>query len=234
MATACSRAGRQAGEVALVAISKTVPLERLRLAQAAGHDRLGENRVQEAAAKAPSLGPAEWHLVGHLQQNKAARAVELFDVVESVDSIDLARRLDRLVADRGARSGGRLPVYLQVNVDADPAKAGFAPDELALALPAMLDLPHLDVRGLMTVGWLTAGGPQARPTFVRLRELSARLRSEDERLGAGLSMGMSDDYEIAIEEGSTLVRVGRALFGERPLATGVAAEESGAPSQGRA
>jgi pyridoxal phosphate enzyme (YggS family) len=230
----CSRAGRSRGDVALVAISKTVPLERLRLAQAAGHDRLGENRVQEAAAKVPSLGPAEWHLVGHLQQNKASRAVELFDVIESVDSVDLARRLDRLVADRGARSGGRLPVYLQVNVDADPAKAGFSPAQLSGDLEAMLGLADLDVRGLMTVGWLTAGGPQARATFIRLRELSDRLRAQDDRLGPGLSMGMSDDYELAIEEGSTLVRVGRALFGERSPATGVATGSRGTAAGGPA
>ncbi len=233
MAVACARAGRAVGSVTLVAISKTVSVERLRLAQAAGHDRLGENRVQEAAAKVPHLGPAEWHLVGHLQQNKAARAVELFDVIESVDSVDLARRLDRLVASGGRRSGSRLPVYLQVNVDADPAKAGFSPDELALALPGILDLPQLDVRGLMTVGWLTAGGPQARLTFVRLRELSLQLQAQDERLGAGLSMGMSDDYEIAIEEGSTLVRVGRALFGDRPPPTGSATQAPSVPAERR-
>ena len=194
-----------------MAVSKTVPPDRLRLALLAGHDRLGENRVQEAAAKIPQVGPAEWHLVGHLQGNKAAHAVELFDVIESVDSVELATRLDRLVGERG----GRLPVYLQVNVDADPAKAGFDADALERQLGDLLALPHLEVRGLMTVGWLTAGGPEAGPTFARLRELATRLRGGDPRLGAGLSMGMSDDYEVAIEEGSTLVRIGRALFGER-------------------
>ena len=198
-----------------MAVSKTVPAERLRLALAAGHERLGENRVQEAAGKVPLLGPAEWHLVGHLQRNKAARALELFDVVESVDSLELATRLDRLVDEQGARGGGRLPIYLQVNVDADPAKAGFSADGLRRDLEALSGLAHVEVRGLMTVGWLTAGGPGARLTFIRLRELSERLRAQDHRLGAGLSMGMSDDYEAAIEEGSTLVRVGRALFGER-------------------
>ena len=182
----------------------------------AGHDRLGENRVQEAAAKITQLGPAEWHLVGHLQKNKAARAVELFDAIESVDSAALATRLDRIVGERGARGGGRLPIYLQVNVDADPAKAGFVPDDLERELDGVLGLPRLEVRGLMTVGWLTTGSTEARPTFSRLRELSVRLRAIDERLGPGLSMGMTDDYEVAIEEGSTLVRVGRALFGERP------------------
>ena len=200
----------------LVAISKTVPVERLRLAQAAGHDLLGENRVQEAAGKIPLLAPAGWHLVGHLQKNKAAKAVELFDAIESVDSVALATRLARLVGERGSRAGERLPVYLQVNVDDDPAKAGFSAATLDRELAAVLDLPQLDVRGLMTVGWLTGGGTAARPTFARLRELSGRLCAADDRLGPGLSMGMTDDYEVAIEEGSTLVRVGRALFGERP------------------
>ena len=216
MAAACVRAGRDRGSVELVAISKTVPVERLRLAQAAGYETLGENRVQEAADKIPVLGPARWHLVGHLQKNKAARAVELFDVIESVDSAALAARLDRLVGERHARAGERLPVYLQVNVDADPAKAGFAPDALERELEAILQRTRLEVRGLMTVGFFTGGGDEARPTFARLRELSDRLRAADDRLGGGLSMGMTDDFEVAIEEGSTLVRVGRALFGERP------------------
>lgn len=213
---ACARSGRPAEAVTLVAISKTVPVERLRLAQAAGHDVLGENRVQEAAAKIPLLGPSQWHLVGHLQKNKAARAIELFDVIESVDSVALAARLDRLVGERGSRAGGPLPIYLQVNVDADPAKAGFAPADLERDLADVLALPDVEVRGLMTVGWMTAGAAEARPTFARLRALSERLRATEPRLGAGLSMGMTDDYEAAIEEGSTVVRVGRALFGERP------------------
>jgi pyridoxal phosphate enzyme (YggS family) len=202
-----------------VAVSKTVSLERLRLAVAAGHDRLGENRVQEATSKAPQVPGVEWHLVGPLQANKAARAIELFDVIESVDSLALARRLDRLMVEEGgpaSRAEARLPVYLQVNVDADPAKAGFTPEGLESELGELLDLAGLEIRGLMTVGWLSGGGEAARPTFARLRALSEQARSADARLGAGLSMGMSDDFEVAIEEGSTLVRVGRALFGSRP------------------
>ena len=216
MAAACSRAGRRPDAVTLVAVSKTVPVPRLRLAQAAGYATLGENRVQEAAEKIPALGPSSWHLVGHLQKNKAARAIELFHVIESVDSTALATRLDRLAGERGTRSGGQLPVFLQVNVDEDPAKEGFDPASLERELAIVLGLPHLRVEGLMTVGLLTGGGETARPTFARLRQLSVRLRAADERLGPGLSMGMTDDYEVAIEEGSTLVRVGRALFGERP------------------
>ena len=155
--------------------------------------------------------------MGHLQKNKAARAVELFDVVEAVDSLALALRLDRLVAEKRGE-GSRLPIYLQVNVDGDPAKQGFGAEALDRELPEMLATAQLDVRGLMTVGWLQPDTESTRPTFIKLRELSERLRARHTGLGAGLSMGMSDDYGIAIEEGSTLVRVGRALFGERPTA----------------
>jgi pyridoxal phosphate enzyme (YggS family) len=214
---ACARAARDPGTVQLVAISKTVPLEVLLAAPAAGLHVLGENRVQEAADKVPGLPAVEWHLVGHLQGNKAGRAIELFSVIQSVDSVALAERLARLAAERGRE---RLPVYLQVNVDADPAKAGFDPTALEAALPDLLSLPSLEVRGLMTVGLLVDDPEAARPTFVRLRALSERLRGAHPGLGAGLSMGMSDDFEVAIEEGSTLVRVGRAIFGERPPVAG--------------
>ncbi len=216
IAAACARAGRAPGDVTLVAISKTVPVERLVAAVAAGLDLLGENRVQEAVAKAPLVPGARWHLVGPLQSNKARRAVETFDAIESLDSIVLAGRLDRVVAE--VRPDRPLPVLIQVNVDADPAKAGFAPHALEAALPELLELGSLDVRGLMTIGRLVGNPEEARPTFAALRELSARLRSREPRLGAELSMGMSDDFAIAVEEGATIVRVGRALFGERPHA----------------
>lgn len=210
---ACARAGRDPSGVQLVAISKTVPLEVLRHAQAAGLHGLGENRVQEAADKVPSLPDVEWHLVGRLQGNKAGKALELFSVIQSVDSVELAARLSRLAVERGR---DRVPVYLQVNVDVDPAKAGFQAPDLDATLEAIAALPALDVRGLMTVGLLVDAPEQARPTFVRLRSLSEELRGRHPGLGHGLSMGMSDDFEIAVEEGSTLVRVGRAIFGERP------------------
>jgi PLP dependent protein len=199
----------------LVAVSKTVTPERLRAAVAAGLSILGENRVQEAEAKAPLLPGALWHLIGPLQSNKARRAVELFDVIESVDSVDLARRLDRLAAEVGLGDGG-LGVYLQVNVDRDGSKSGFLPEELEAGLAELGRLSNLRLLGLMTVGRLVGPADAARPTFVRLRELSMRLRSRVEGLGAGLSMGMSGDYEMAVEEGATLVRVGQALFGSRP------------------
>lgn len=194
-----------------MAVTKGIPAERLGEAVAAGLGLLGENRVQEAADKIGHVEGARWHLVGHLQSNKARRAVELFDAIHSVDSVDLARRLDRLAAEVGRR----LLVYLQVNVDLDPAKSGFRPDELRRDLGAILDLASLDPLGLMTVGALAPDPESARPTFRQLAGLSAELRSRDQRLGPGLSMGMTDDFEVAIEEGSTCVRIGRAIFGER-------------------
>ena len=213
IARAAARAGRDPVSVALVAVSKTVPADRLRAAVAAGHDVLGENRVQEAAAKVPLVPGPRWHLVGPLQANKARRAVELFDVLEAIDSVELAGRLDRIGAE--VRPGRPLPILLEVNVDADPGKAGFTPASVAEALPVLLALAHLEVRGLMTIGRLAATPDEARSTFRRLRELATRLRAAHPRLGPELSMGMSDDFEIAVEEGATIVRVGRALFGER-------------------
>jgi hypothetical protein len=201
--------------VTLLAVSKTVPPERLVEALAAGQQLFAENRVQEAEPKVARVPGARWHLVGHLQSNKVRRALELFEVIASVDSLELAGRLDRLAGELGRE---RVPVYLQVNVDADPAKEGFAPERLEADLPVMADLPRLELLGLMTVGRLMTDPEDARPTFVRLRELSGRLRLAEPRLGAGLSMGMSDDFEVAVEEGTTLVRVGRAIFGERPPA----------------
>jgi pyridoxal phosphate enzyme (YggS family) len=192
-------------------------VERLVAAVAAGLTILGENRVQEGEAKAALVGGATWHLVGPLQSNKAKRALATFAVIESVDSVELAERLDRLAAE--VRPGERVPVLLEVNVDGDAAKAGFDPEVLDGAMSRLADLRHLELRGLMTVGRLVEQPEDARPTFIALRELSERLRatggSSGSALGPALSMGMSDDYPIAIEEGATIVRVGRALFGER-------------------
>ena len=213
IADACARAGRGPGDVTLVAVSKTVAAEALRDAVAAGLSLLGENRVQEGVAKAPEVPGARWHLVGPLQSNKARRALEVFEAIESVDSVDLARRLDRLAAE--IHPGRRYPVLLEVNVDGDPAKAGFAPADLAPALDQIAELPGLDVRGLMTIGRLVERADDARPTFRALRETSDRLRAAGAPLGGELSMGMTDDFEVAVEEGATIVRVGRALFGER-------------------
>jgi len=223
IAEAAARRGRDAREVEVVAITKTVAADRIREAIAAGFRTLGENRVQERQAKvaeidAVSTYPAgeqpRWHLVGPLQSNKARRSIELLDVIETIDSIDLARRLDRIATE--LRPERPMPVLLQVNVDDDPAKAGFAPADLERALDEIVALPGLSVDGLMTVGRLAPEPEQARPTFVALRELSERLRGRQPKLGGALSMGMTDDFEVAVEEGATHVRIGRAIFGARP------------------
>ena len=192
-----------------------MPVERLRGAQAAGLTRFAENRVQEAENKAPLLPGVSWELVGRLQSNKVARAVELFDSIHSVDSLELAQRIARLASSFGRRP---YPVYLQVNVDADEAKAGFTAVQVAEQAAQLAAIDGLSIVGLMTVGRLVADAEAARPTFRVLRELSERVRAEVPAIGAGLSMGMSDDFEVAVEEGATVVRLGRVLFGERPPA----------------
>ena len=214
IADACRRADRDPATVTLLAVSKTVAAERLRAAVAAGITVLGENRVQEAAGKVAEVPGARWQLVGPLQSNKARRALKTFETIQSIDSVDLAGRIDRLVPE--VRPGARYPVLVQVNVDLDPAKHGFQPADVAAALPVLLALPNLEIRGLMTVGRLTGDPAIARGTFRDLRALSAQLRGQWPGLGPELSMGMTDDFELAIEEGATIVRVGRALFGERP------------------
>jgi PLP dependent protein len=193
-----------------------VPADRIAAALSFGLTAFGENRVQEAETKAAAVPAARWELVGRLQSNKAARALAVFDVIHSVDSVDLARRLDRLAA-QSARPA-RLPVYLEVNVDADAAKAGFAPADLAVNLAELVSLDRLELRGLMTVGRLVARPEEARSTFAALRRLAEGLRAQYAGLGDGLSMGMSADFEVAVEAGSTVVRVGSAIFGARPPA----------------
>lgn len=216
IAAACERVGRSPADVTLVAVSKTVDAARLRDAVAAGLTLLGENRVQEGATKAAEVPGARWQLVGPLQSNKARRALEVYEVIQSVESVALAERLDRLAREvRGAGPANRYPILLQVNVDDDPAKAGFQPDTLPGALERLAGLDALEVRGLMTIGRLVESAEAARPTFVALRALSQRLRASGATLGSALSMGMTDDFEVAIEEGATIVRIGRAIFGER-------------------
>jgi len=211
---ACVRVGRDPAEVTLVAVSKTVPAEALRDAKAAGIDLFGENRVQEGVAKAAEVPGARWQLVGPLQSNKARRALEVFESIQSVDSVELGERLARLAGE--VRPGSSYPILLQVNVDDDPAKAGFPVDAVAGAADRLAGLGSLEVRGLMTIGRLVADPEAARRTFRRLRGLSEDLRASGSTLGAALSMGMTDDFEVAVEEGATLVRVGRAIFGDRP------------------
>ena len=213
IAAAAERAGRDPEAVRLVAVSKTVAPERVAEALAAGVTDLGENRVQEAVAKRPQLPEGvRWHMVGHLQTNKAARAAATFAVVHSVDSV----RLAQVLAARRPEGLGELEVLLEVELTGLPGHTGFAPEALGGAVEAIGGLDGLRLRGLMTMAPPVADGEQARPAFARLR----RLRDEVEQRGGvalpELSMGMSDDYEVAVEEGATVVRLGRAIFGERP------------------
>ncbi len=207
IARACGRAGRSPDDVLLVAVSKTVEAERIRLAVAAGISALGENRVQEAREKIETLGrPVPWHLIGSLQTNKAKEAARLFDWIHSVDRVELARELSR----RARALDRTLDILIQVNLGEEPQKAGVTPGELKALLDAVTGLESLRIRGLMAIPPAVGTPEAARPFFRRLREL---------RDGAGLehlSMGMSADFEVAIEEGATLVRVGTAIFGPRP------------------
>jgi hypothetical protein len=213
IARAALRAGRDPGSVALVGVVKTVPEDLIRAAAALGLRDLGESRVQEAEGHVRAVGreAARWHMVGHLQRNKAGRALELFDRVHGVDSPELAEALSR----RAVAVGRRLPVLVEVNVSGEATKFGVAPEQLMGVLERVAALPGLALDGLMTVGAPAAEAEEARPGFARLRAL----RDAGERaLGLGLpelSMGMSGDFEVAVEEGATLVRVGTALFGER-------------------
>ena len=213
IATAAVRSGRLPGAVTLIAVVKSVAIEAVREAVAAGVTDLGENRVQEADAKIAGLGSgsARWHMVGPLQRNKAGRAVELFDRIQSVSDLDLAERLSR----RALAAGRVLPVLVQVNVSGETTKHGIEPDRLEPLLHGMLELPGIRVDGLMSIGRPVADANEARPEFVRTRELRAAAeRAVGVRLPE-LSMGMSGDFETAIEEGSTMVRLGTVLFGPR-------------------
>jgi PLP dependent protein len=209
IAAACARAGLQPGRVRIVAASKTQPAAAILEAIAAGVDAIGENRVQEAVEKRPRVGvPVPWHLIGPLQRNKAKFALELFDVVETVDRAELADRLEALLVP----ASRVLPVFLEVNIGGEPQKAGVLP-ALAAALAAHLAerCPHLRLAGVMAVPPYHPDPERSRPHFARLRELAALLAPE----GLEISMGMSEDYEVAVEEGATIVRLGRVLFGER-------------------
>jgi PLP dependent protein len=211
---ATRRAGRDPASVTLVAVSKTVSLDRLRGIEAVGITDLGENRVQEAAAKIEALGSAfHWHLIGQLQRNKARRAVALFDLIHSVDSLELASTLHRHAQSVGKRQR----VLFQVNVVGEESKGGFSVAGMREAAAGLAQLPFLQPEGLMTIAPLGANEHQLRAVFGSLRDLHSELAAcFDQYAWHHLSMGMTDDFEIAVEEGATLVRIGRALFGERP------------------
>jgi PLP dependent protein len=215
IATACRRAERDPQDVRLVAVSKTVPPERIRLAYEAGLRDFGENRVQEAAAKRPALSDltATWHLIGHLQSNKARPARELFHWVHSVDSLRLAEKLHHVAAC----SDDRLPVLLEVNLGGEATKSGASESEIVPLVEQIALLETLEVRGLMVIPPFFEDPEQARPFFRRLRQLAREVeaRGVPNTSMQELSMGMSHDFEVAIEEGATIVRVGTALFGAR-------------------
>jgi PLP dependent protein len=219
MASAAKRAGRASEDLQLIAVSKTHPPEFLREAIAAGATDLGENRVQEAERKIGEVGreAARWHLIGHLQSNKARRAVELFDVIHSVDSIGLARKLDRACQDLQRND---LPLLIQVDLGHEATKSGVDENDLPQLIEVVVSCERLSLIGLMTVPPLFDDPELTRPFFVQLRELRDRYSSRGafrKRRGE-LSMGMTHDFEVAIEEGATMVRVGTAIFGERAKA----------------
>ena len=221
IAAACRRANRSPEEITLVAVTKTVAPERIRIAWEAGVRDFGENRVQEAAEKIPllhDLAP-RWHMIGHVQSNKAKPVVDLFAMVQSVDSAEIAERLSR----RALVVGRTLSILLEMNVGQEASKFGFdvSPaewDRTSAAIGSIVALPGLSVQGLMTVAPTATSPEQARPYFRKLRLLRDRLRSLWPQVSwVHLSMGMSDDFEVAIEEGATIVRLGRAIFGPRPV-----------------
>ena len=232
IAAACQRSGRSTAEITLVAVTKTVSAEAIRSACQLGVTDMGENRVQEARDKMPLLRdlPLRWHMIGHLQSNKAGQAVDLFQCVHSVDSVEIAEHLSRRAAGRGRK----LAVLLEINIAAEESKFGFrvasrlslqdalvagegGADRLLAAVQRIANLPGLDVQGLMTVAPLAPNPEPARPHFRNLRLLRDQLlHALPQRAWPHLSMGMSDDFEVAIEEGATIIRLGRAIFGPRP------------------
>ena len=214
IAEAAQQAGRRPEEVTLVAVSKTVPIELVRIAYNLGVTNFGENRVQEALPKIEVFHQAgvRWHKIGHLQSNKAGKVVGSFDCVQSVDTLHVAQALNRHAGEKSIR----LPVLLQVNVSGEASKEGMSLAEAPEVARQIIALPHIEVQGLMTIAPLVTDPEEARPVFRGLRSLRDQLRSKLPLCSwQHLSMGMTDDYRIAITEGATIVRIGRAIFGER-------------------
>ena len=212
IAAACARAGRDVNDVMLLAVSKTHPPETIRAAVECGQLHFGENKIQEAKAKIPLCpGKARWQFIGHLQSNKVRDAVELFEMIQGVDSLNIAREISK----RAAQAGKTMPILLEVNVAGEGSKFGYQPEPLRAELNELNALPNIEIHGLMAIPPYTPVPEKARPYFQKLRELKLQC---EQILGAPLphlSMGMSGDFEVAIEEGATLVRIGTALFGER-------------------
>lgn len=213
IAAAEQRAGRSAGSVTLLAVSKTFPVEDIMQAYADGQRLFGENRLQEAMEKMPRM-PQDcgWHLIGPLQRNKVRKALEQgFCLIEAVDSLKLATCLSRVAGELGRKT----PILLEVNVDGEESKHGFTPEELQACWPDLVELPYLEIQGLMCIPAPTEDPEEARPAFRALRQLAEELRARGPLPLPHLSMGMSHDFAVAVEEGATIVRVGSALFGKR-------------------
>ncbi len=212
IAQAAAKAGRDVKDVELVAIAKTHPAEKVREAVEAGQTLFGENRVQEARAKISELSSnIRWHFVGHLQKNKVRQALPLFEMIHSVDSLALAQDINRIAEEEGLYPR----VLLEVNVAGEGSKFGFAPDDLREQMEALLALPRLSIEGLMCIPPLVVESEDSRKFFVQVRELRDSLEKEFNTKLPQLSMGMTQDFPIGIQEGATLVRVGTAIFGER-------------------
>lgn len=212
IAAACARAGRDENSVTLLAVSKSHPPESIRALVDAGQIFFGENKIQEAKAKIPLCpGKARWHFIGHLQSNKVRDAVELFEMIQGVDSLAIAKEISK----RAEQAAKTMPILIEVNVAGEGSKFGYAPEKLLAELYELNALPRVEVHGLMAIPPYAPIAEKARPYFQKLRALKTDCEN---LLGAPLphlSMGMSGDFEVAIEEGSTIVRVGTALFGER-------------------
>ena len=213
IAEATAKTGRAVNEIELVAITKTHPAERIREAVEAGHTLFGESRVQEARAKIPELpSNLRWHFVGHLQKNKIRHALPLFELFHGVDSLALAQEMNRIAAEEGMHPR----VLLEINMAGEGSKFGFSREGIDAEMEQLLALPRLSVEGLMCVPPLAQEAEASRRFFVQLRELRDSLEKEFDLKLPHLSMGMTNDFPIAVEEGATLVRVGTAIFGERP------------------
>jgi len=210
IAQACTRANRSPDQVTLIAVTKEMDVDKIREARAAGVKVVGENRVQEALRKVPVLPDLEWHMIGHLQSNKAKKAVEIFKMIQSVDSFSLAQEIDH-------RAAQPIPVLVEVNTSGEASKFGVIPEQAALLVEQILKLEKLNLQGLMTIGpgWAIEDSEASRQSFKLLFSLRETLRRQLNVALPVLSMGMSSDFEVGIEEGSTMVRIGTLVFGPR-------------------
>jgi len=210
---AALKSNRDPSSIQLVAVSKTISPDKINEGIAAGIQIIGENKVQEAKTKKAEINPVTWHMVGHLQTNKVKYAIRIFDMIQSVDSFHLAQEIDK----RCQQQGIKMPVLIEVNTSGEASKYGCHPDEAPELVSMISALKHLEIKGLMTIGLFTDQIERVRPCFIKLRELADKINDiRSERISmTELSMGMSADYELAIEEGATLVRIGTAIFGPR-------------------